>query len=175
MSIEHTISQEHMASLQALAETNVKIGEAKGTLLKLKSEETEFLKEREKKGEAIIQKMLEDSGALLIEVRSNYSEVRSLCSEASSFAGFLIEMSEDVKRMVDEFHTETTIWDQKVAIKEAEFEKIRQDLKKDRVLLDNDRQSIEDQKKKIAEAWRKVADEQGTLERAIKRLKENRV
>lgn len=172
---EHTISKEHMDSLKALADTNMKIGEARGTLVKLQEVETGYLVEREAKAVAVIQKVVENSADLLKEVKTNYREVHDLCSVASSFAEFLVEAYGSFSALKTAFDEKSTLWEAQVKEKEAEFAEIRKQIKQDNVLLANDKESLEKAKKALDIDRKKVVADRGEVERAIKRLKENRI
>lgn len=168
-------SRDHMEALNALAQTNLKIGEARGLLVKLQEDETFYLIERERKAEMVIQGMLERSGTLLAEISKNYAEVMEYSRDVASLGEFIVSMSEDLRRMVEEFDAKDAAWWVKVGKQNEEFEKIRKDIKRDQILVNNDRIAVEAEKAKIALAWRKISDENSQIERAIKRLKENRI
>lgn len=172
--MEHTVDTQKMDALKALADTNLKISEAKGFLIKLQEIETDYLVEREKKAVARIQNVLIESRELFHEVSTNYKEVNDLCRSASEFATFLGEAFRDFNSLVKDFDMRQDLWEAEVRAREAEFAEIKKLINVDRVLLKNDQDSVKRDKELLDIAKKKLSDDQGEVRRAIKRLKENR-
>lgn len=173
--IETEITKEHMDSLKALADTNVKIGIARSNLQKLEEEETAYLEARENKALGRIQKMFDDSKELLDGIRSNYVQVKELLNTASSFSDFLTKAYESLSALIKDFNQRGELWEAKVKEKEEEFALIKQDIKNDKVRIANDRQALDAKETLLRVEARKIQDERATLERAITRLKEGRI
>lgn len=173
--IETEITKEHMDSLKALADTNVKIGVARGTLQKLEEEETTYLEEREKKALGRIQAMFDGSKELLDGIRSNYAQVKELLTTASSFSDFLLKAYESLSGLIKDFNERSELWEVKIKEKEEEFALIKQDIKNDKVRIANDRQALDAKEALLRVEARKIQDERQTLDRAITRLKEGRI
>lgn len=169
------ISKEQMDSLKVLADTNVKVGEAKGALAKLKEIEVDYLKEREAKAVLIVDKVLTDSRELLGEALKNYQEVKQLGNTASSYAGFLVEIHESLDGLIKAFEEKSGAWEAQTKVQEDEFEKIRNQIKADRAILENDRKTLEVREEKARQTDKKLRDERETLDRAIKRLKQGTI
>lgn len=172
---EQELSKERMDAFRELAETNMKIGEAKNSLAKVKEAEEAYLKERDEKATERIQKIIEDSRDLLKEVKENYGEIHNLANTASSFAGFLLEMSDTFVGLLADFQEKDKLWNEKTKRQEEEFEQVRNEIRADKVKIKNDLEAITRKKQLLAEDRRKLDDERGTLERAINRLKEGRI
>ena len=172
---EHELSKEHMDSMKALANTNMKIGEAKSTLLKLEEQETSYLEEREKKVLVRIDKILEDSKGLLAEAQANYSEIRELNTTVSSFSDFLLKAYDSFVGMLKDFREKNELWDSKVTAIEEGFAQIRQDISNDKIRINNDQEALERAKGVLRDEQRKIVSDRGELERAITRLKEGRI
>ncbi len=173
--IETEISKEHMDSLKALADTNMKIGVARQTLQKLEETETSYLEERENKAVLRIQKMFDDSKELITGIRENYAQAKELLTSASSFSDFLVKSYEALTALIERFNEKSVVWEAKVKVQEEEFSQIRQQIKNDQVRIKNDSESLERAKAKMVLERRKLDDERGTLDRAITRLKEGRI
>jgi len=172
---EHELSKENMDSVRALAETNMKIGEAKSTLLKLQEQETSYLEEREKKVLARIEKILDDSKDVLAEAQANYSKVRELFGTVSSVSSFLTKAYEAFVGMLTDFREKNDLWDNKVSSIEESFAKIRQEINSDKIRIKNDQEALERAKRGLALEQRKIVSDRGELDRAITRLKEGRI
>lgn len=172
---EHELSKEHMDSLKALALTNIKIGEAKGTLLKLQEQETSYLEEREKKALSRIQKVYDDSKELLVEAQANYSKIKELLGTVTSFSDFLTKAYDSFMEMLKDFREKNDLWDHQVSTIEEGFSKIRQEIDSDKVRIKNDQEALDRAKRNLAVEQRKIVSDRGELERAIIRLKEGRI
>lgn len=164
-----------MDALKALADTNLKVSEVKGHLIKLQEIETEYLVEREKKAVLRIQGIITESRELFQEVSTNYQEVNNLCKTASEFASFLGEAFRDFNSLVKDFDVRQDLWDAEVKKREEEFAEIKKLINIDRVFLKNDQDSVKKDRELLDIAKRKLADDQEEVKRAIKRLKENRI
>lgn len=172
---EHELSKEHMDSMKALADTNMKIGEAKGTLLKLQEQETSYLKEREEKVHARIQKILDDSKELLAEAQANYSKIKELHDTVSSFSSFLSSAYDFFIGILKDFREKNDLWDNQASEIEEGFAKIRQEINNDRIRIKNDQEALIQRKKVLDVEKVKIDSDRGELDRAITRLKENRI
>ncbi len=172
---EHTLPKEHMDAMRALADTNMQIGIAKNTLIKLQEQETSYLEERERKVLARIQKILDDSKDLLAEAQSNYSQIRELHGTVSSFTEFLKGAYEAFLGLLKDFRERNDAWDNKVSEIETGFENIKRQINTDKVRIKNDTEALERAKAKMLIERRKIDDDRAELDRAIKRLKENRI
>lgn len=173
--IEHEFEKEKMDSIQALADTNVKIGEARGVLEKLKKDEVVYLEEREKKAIEVVDKVLSDSKEVLGEATKNYQGVKDLLNSASSFADFLKEAYTSFTDLVSKFSEKSAIWEEEVTRQQKEFADIKQQISDDQVRIKNDREALVKKEASLADDKRKIDDQRATLERAINRLREGRI
>lgn len=169
------VTKEHMEALKALSDTNMKIGEARATLIKLEEQETSYLEEREKKVLARIQKVLDDSKELLAEAQANYTQIRELRNTVSSVTDFLSKAYEAFMGMLKDFREKNDLWDNKVSEIEEGFAKIRQEINNDKVRIKNDREALERWEKSLDLQRKKIDSDRGELDRAINRLKEGRI
>ena len=173
--MENIISKENMDSVKALAETNVKISEAKNALFKLKEDETSYLLIREKKVLKSIQKLHDDSAEIIKETKNNWKEVHELLNEASTLATFIIEAQGNFHKLLENFEEKDKLWQESVKKQEKETEEIKKLIKKDTVQIANDKKTLARERELIAIDKRKLADDQALLERNIRRLKENKI
>lgn len=173
--MEHIVDKEKMDSLKALAETNMKVSETKNILIKLEETETEYLVGREKKAMERIQKVHDDSADLLKETHSNYELTSSLLTSVSASADFLGTAYEQFKGLLTDFEERNEVWEKNCEKWEANAAEVRQKIKVDQVKLENAKKSQEIREKAIENSLIKLADDEGTLKRAIGRLKEGRI
>ena len=127
MKIE-VINKEKMEALQALADTNIKVGEARGTLTKIKSEESEYLKEREEKTLQLVQNILDESEEVLKKAFSNYEEIKKLSSDASDFSQFLIDSYDEFQELKNTFTEYTEAWGANIAGREKSLAALKRQL-----------------------------------------------
>lgn len=172
---EEQISQEKMKAMQVLAETNVKIGEARGILTNLKAEEALFLDEREQKALARVQTILDESEETLKKAFSNYEEIKKFASTASDFANFLLEAYNDFQELKKTHDEYTQEWEKKVESTETHLSEIKEQIKVDQEQIASDKESINKAWKAIGEEKRKIRSDRATLETAINRLKKGRI
>lgn len=172
---ETKISKEKMESLRALAETNVKIGEAKNTLLKIKEEEATYLEEREKKATLRIEKIVQESKEIIDTAYKNYKEIQGLLNTVTLFNDFLSEAYDSFSILVKTFDEKNVLLENKISLQEKEIEKQKQNIENDKIRILNDKASIENKNILLEKDRKKITDDRGTLERAINRLKENRI
>lgn len=164
-----------MEALKALADTNVKIGEIKGVLTKLKEEEATYLSDREAKTVKHVQKVLKDSEDALNKAFSNYEEIKKFASETTEFAAYLHEAQEDFQILKDTFDAYTKAWADDIKTTENMLLELKEQVKLDQEKIDSEKKKIAKDWDKVAEEKKKLKDERETLDRAIARLKEKRV
>lgn len=169
------INKEKMEALQSLAKTNVAVGEVRGILVKMKAEESAYLTERENKALAQVQKILEESQDTINEAFSNYEEIKKFASDASDFATALVESYKEFQALQETFEEYTKEWHLNIEATEKHLNDLKLKIKIDRKQLDSDKEWVRKQEKNIADEKRKIQSDRGALDRAIKRLKENRI
>ena len=171
----HELDKANMDSVKELADTNIKISEAKNILFKLQGDEKSYLDSREVKALEVVQKVLNDSAELLKEAKGNYLEIHELCTTANQFVQFLLEGYAQFQNIVKDFNEHSELWEQKIRKREGDLAEVRRGLEVDKTVMANDRKSLETAKKQFLNDKKKLESDQGTLQRAIKRLKENRI
>ena len=173
--MEHTVDKQQMEGLQALAQTTMKVSEAKANLYKLEETETEYLVAREQKAMDRIRKVHDDSAALLQETQTNYAEVHQILRTVGEASAFIGEAYTAFKALLTDFEARNEAWEANCKAWEDHTKAVKDALKVERTKIENEKVSIETTKKGIAEDRRKVDDMRQTLDRAIKRLKDNRI
>lgn len=169
------IETEKMEALKALADANVKVGEIRGIIAKLKLEESAYLEEREKKALARVQRILEESESVLKESLANYEAIHQFAKDTTELADFVQESYGEFKTLQTTFNEYTVAWESNISAKEKALSDLQKKIKIDRVQVDMDREAVRAAEKRVAIDRIKNRDERETLERAIKRLKENRI
>lgn len=164
-----------MEALQTLADTNVKIGEARGVLSTLKAEESQFLTEREEKALKKVEDILKESEDVLQEAFSNYEELKSFASDAAAFCKFLMEAFEDFTKLRKLHEEYTKAWEIRTHEVRKELDKVKNQNKAEKAQINADREAIDKAWKKITEAKLKIKSDRQSIDAAIIRLKENRV
>ena len=164
-----------MEALKSLAETNLQVSAVKDTLAKLKVEESVYIEKREKKVLAQIQEMITESESILTAAYQNYNAIHDLSKNSAEFSTFLTEAYQDFQNLKETFDTSTSEWEKSVEATQKGFEAIKNEIKVDKTKIKNDNEAIEKAQKALGVERRKIRDERETLERAIIRLKENRV
>lgn len=169
------IEKARMDSLKALSETNMKVSESRVALAQLQEQVDAFILDREEKALNKISEMLEQSKATLQETHDNYDAVHSLARTASEFAAYLTESFAKLTAIRTTFDEKTALWGKEVEKTTEKYAEIQKLLKIDRDILKNDREGLEKEKRKLEIERIKLKDEWGTLERAIARLKQNKI
>ena len=173
--MEHILEKEKMDSMKALADTNIKISEAKESLMKIKSLETSYLSEREKKAFELIEKIVKDSGGILKEAKGNYEQVIALYNTVSEFSAFLKEAYNNFKQLLESFDKQNTLWTTDLKAKEEHLNQLAQEIKTDKVRIKNDQDSLNRAQIALTNDRRKIDLDRQTLDRNIIRLKEGKI
>lgn len=171
----HVITKEKMEALEALAHTNIKVGEARGLLSQLKADETKYLAERDKKALESIQNILTESQEELKNAFSNYEEIKKFASDASNFSQALLESYNEFLELKKTFDEYTTSFEENIKVTQSQLEETKKQIKVDRMQLKADQEAVSRAWKQIALDKIKIKDERQTLERAMARLKENKI
>lgn len=164
------LDHEKMNLVKVLADTNMKISEAKAALFKLQENETEYLELREKKAVARIQKMLEDSRELLTETEQNYNEVHRFHETVSKFAEYLVSSHVKFSELLEDFKKRSEVWDAYVDKQNSDLSEIRKNIKSDQVRIINDREGIDRAMKKIESEKSVIESRQAQIKIALEVL-----
>jgi hypothetical protein len=170
-----TIDSEKMKSLKALADANIAVSTVKGTLAKLKTDQHEYLKEREVKAIKQVQAVLDESQTVLKDAFANYVAVNELGREVSELSTFITEAYTDFLELKGLFDEMTSEWEASVESTKKELEETKKQILIDRAHIEKDKEEVAKSWKLVATARRKNKDERETLERAIIRLKEGKI
>jgi hypothetical protein len=168
--MEHSVDAQEMAALKSLADTNIKISDAKTALSKLKELETSYLLEREEKEAKAVEKVLDGSRKLILEAKRNYEEVQQFNNTVSSFADFLLEAYGSFKELVGAFERKQDAREHDGRRQLESIAEIRKQIKADEALRGDEWKAIDQAKKEITSQTRRLKDERGTLDRAWKEL-----
>lgn len=161
--------------MKALADTNVKVSEARVALSNIKEEESKYLVEREKKALLVVDKVLADSATILAEARGNYEQVMSLHKTVSEFSDFLKQEYESFKSLIAQFDERSNAWDLAASKREASMAELKVQIDSDKIRIKNDAEGVERDRQMLAIDRKKLNDDRGVVERAIIRLKEGRI
>lgn len=164
-----------MDTLKALAETTMKVSEAKSTLIKLEETETEYLVAREKLAMERIQKVHDDSAEILKQTQTNYVDAQALLATVSTAASFMDGAYTRFTELTELFNARNAAWEANCATWEAEVTKTKNQIKVEQVKIENGKKANEQMVLKLANDQRKLDSDRGTIERAVARLKENRI
>lgn len=164
-----------MDSMKALADTNVKVSEARAIFEDIKKTESVFLVERERKALIIIDKVIVDSKTILDEAKGNYDQVMDLYRTISEFSEFLSKEYTSFKSLLDDFDRRNIEWTAQTNLRQTEIDAIMVQINSDKVRIKNDREGIDRDRDKLAIDRKKLNDDRGVVDRAIIRLKQNRI
>lgn len=169
------VNHEQMESLKALADTNLKISEAKTLLRDLQESETEYLNEREKKALERIQKVLDESTKLVAKTRNNHEEIHKFCTEVSSYAGFLKEIHVKFQAMLADFKERDVQWNLQCTRQHEELALIRKGIEHDQKDIETGRDEIKQGNEKAEQEKALIESRQEQIKSALEVLnnKEN--
>lgn len=167
---ETIVTTEQMNALKALSETNMKVSEAKATLIKIEETKQRYFKLRDDEAKARVANIVAESAEALEQARQNYYETTQLYHTVSSFAIALLETSESVHGMVADFEREKLAWDISLKEQESSLATLRQEIDSDALKIQGEKEGIKRQLALLQIEKAKVADMRGTIEREINRM-----
>lgn len=157
-----------MNSIRVLAETNMKISEAKSALNKLQEEETDYLLAREKKFMSQVDKNLQESRHILEEIGNNYQGVHDLYDSTKQFCDVLVEMYGKFHKMTEDFTKRTLAWEERIKDQQQAIDQMKREVKIDKVQIENDKKSLETKKKSLNTLESHLNSRQSALENSYK-------
>lgn len=164
-----------MDAFKALADTNMKISEAKGILFKLQETETVYLEVREKKVMERIEKVVNESQDLVNEAKENYQEIVEFGRSASDFSKSLVSLHDLYKKVLTDFEERNVLWEKQIGEDQDTLIELRNGMKVERTQINNDLKSLEKAKAVHTEEDRRIRDRWEEIDRTIKRLKEGKI
>jgi uncharacterized protein YukE len=170
-----TLEKEKFDTLKELADVNVKISEARNELLEIESSKNDYIKLREDETIQRVNKVLKSSEKVIKMAHSNYEEVRTFVNTVSGYKAAVDEGYSTLKDIIKDFNEYQDEWEKQNEDQIHSLSDLEKKVKKDRELLGRERKDVEKFKKSVELERRKVADDRGTLNRAIKRLKSKKI
>lgn len=167
-----TLDQQTMTALETLAQTNVKIGEARGILADLKLTETSYFEEREKATIEKIQAVLDDSEGIVAKIHDNYYEITQFYADITSFVGFLSQIQESVQTTIESFNKKVDVWEGQTKREEERLGVLRQNVETQQKQLDIDKKSRTEALKKIKDEKQLINSRQQQIAEALKVLEQ---
>ncbi|MFA6095412.1 MAG: hypothetical protein WC767_01055 [Candidatus Paceibacterota bacterium] len=162
MSLE-TIKKEEMESMRVLAETNMKISEAKAALSGIETSKDEFMAAREKEALEVVASTLEKIAEMLKDIGTNYEKLKEIRGLVLNIVDFADTFSKQIVSMKEELSESSEKATEKIRSWRLELEKREEEIKAS--LL-----SIESEKSALSEAWEKLRKAQKRLESDQKAL-----
>lgn len=159
-----------MDSIKALADTNIKISEAKNVLFKLQETETEYLVAREEKAIQRIQKGVEDSRNLLEEVKNNHNAVQEFYRTVCGVSDFLEKAQTDFFSLLENFNRKSELWEKEYQKQCDEVAQVKRNNEVEKVKIHNDTISNQKTLKKITEEKSKIESRQAQIKSALEVL-----
>lgn len=165
------ITQIQMKSLEVLADTNLKISEAKNSLFKLQQTEQEYLKEREEKTKEIVQKALNESIELLKQTKYNYEEIKQFQNTTRTFADFLEEMFQKYTEFVENFNKRAELWEEIAKSQNEEIANLRKEIENEKEINKEKEKSLKEKEKILEREKIHIQSQQATLSSSYNELK----
>lgn len=167
--MEHQIEHSKMEALRVLAETTMKISEAKVALLRIQELETEYIVKREEKAMKAIDRILDESTELMATANGNYTAVKELFETVNAFAESLVTAKTSFEIVLQDFHDRSAAWDESFATKSEELEDKKRAILVAKTQIENTKSSIEDRKREIEAQLTVLRDRESVADRNMKR------
>jgi len=155
--METELEPQKMQMLKEMADTNVRISDAKNLLFKLQEDETVYLEAREKKAMVKINKVFEDSKDLLDKTYKNYEEIHQFCQKVNEYADFLSETHTKFQKILEVFEKKNELWEKNV-------KNTNEEIAKQRKIIEQDSKAIKIREERIDEENEKIKKEREHLE-----------
>lgn len=168
---QHILDKKQMDTMKMLADTNLKISEARGKIFQLEKDEESYLQSREKKALERIQKLFDDSSDLLKSAQGNYDSIQALCKQVMEFCDFLIDAQQKFQSLVDIFMERNKLWEEKMRKMSLEFEETKKLIDSDKRNIEERSQRLDDREKEVNSKIIWIRDREDTLTRSIAALK----
>lgn len=164
------ITKEKMDAMKDLAQTNIKVSEARNLLFKLQEDETSYLEMREKKVMNRINFTIEESRKVIEETKSNWTEIKSLYTVASDMVSTLNKLSLSLTESVTDFIEMNEQWERDIGKQQDDLEEIRRELKIENSVIENDKKDIKRHRKLIEEEKTLIESRQAQIKSALREL-----
>jgi len=169
------INKQQMEAMEKLAKTNMDISLAKNTLNELKELEADYIKERELKTIERLNTVFEESQELLDKTNKNYLKIEDLIKTIFNFTTTLTELNKEAHSVVSLLKEKIELFDKKIEKEEKRISETKKMIEIQEKTIENEKKTIEKRQKELKEEERKLSSDRGVLERAIIRLKEERI
>ena len=169
------IEKQKMDALSGLASLNMKISDARSSLLKIEEQESDYIKEREVRVSKKITDLLEESAGILKKVSENYEEVHEFVGIVTGFSDFLEQSHERLQKLRKTQENNEEEWSKTIEKQQKEIDAIKDGIKVDRTVLDKDKESLLRKEQSLRKLEKQLQDKEGAINRKITRFKEGRI
>jgi hypothetical protein len=97
------LEQEQMKIMQAIAEANIKISDARTELSTLKAEHDSYLKERENEVMEKLEALLDSSDEIIKKINKNHLKITDITKTVCGFADFIADLGQKTSDTIEEF------------------------------------------------------------------------
>lgn len=170
--MEQTITKEQMDMMKILAETNLKISDARNALFGLEEKETQYLVEREEKAVKRIAKALKASQDLVDKTGDNYAKISEFCARLCEYADFLNASQAKFQGLVELFNQRNALWEENMKIQEEDIARQKNLIKQDLKMIENKENGILESEKRLKGEAARIESRQAALEQSYRAEKD---
>lgn len=146
------VDREGMKTLERIAASNMQASEAENALQNLKSQETEYVAEREGRTAAAIEKVVADSEEVLTMATKNYEAVNAISGTVEGLAGKVKDIVGRVRVVMQLFDEKSRLWESRVKTVEERLDVAKKQGMAQKAALDAQRSS-QDKRADELVAW----------------------
>jgi len=170
-----TLEKTKFDTLKDIADLNVKVSEARNTLLEIEKEKESFIAKREKQTVVKITKVVKESEEMLSKATNNYEQVNTLVRVVTGYTESIREAHEDLKVLVKDYSEKNTLWEKNYENQVHSLSHLEKRINDDKKALKKEFSELAKQKELLGKQRIKLEDEKETIKRSIKRLKKGKI
>lgn len=168
--MENELLKEKMEVVKAIAQANIELSRAKETFSKLKEEEKEYLKDREKLVLERIDAAVAGSKHLLDEIHENHEKVKDFYKSVMLCSDFLDEAYEKFSELVVNFNEKSERAEKVITEKEENLSLLKKDIDIQRSRIESDMEIIKKKEKFIKDEKALIESRQKQIKAALQVL-----
>lgn len=167
---EITLEQRKMETLRELSKAEMKVNEAKATLLELQKGTADFVADREAKTIEKIKGVWKESGEIVNKISENYEKVHEFYTITASLAAFIEEANEKLTESVQNFNKHSELWEENTEKERKRLEEIRKKVDYDALIVEEGKKTIAKQRLENEKELGRIASKQRQLKAALEEI-----
>jgi len=162
-----------MKTLEALAKATMDASEAQNRLQELKTEETEYVAEREGRAAAAVDRVVQESEEVLKQATESYRAATEIAGTVAGLSARINDVVLRVRKVMELFNEKSRLWEARTTVTEARLLEVRRAGEARKLVLDGQQKNLAQEEARLVDWEKDLASREDALMKDIAELNKN--